>query len=441
MVIQTQEQLLEIQTRFNTEPVYVLPVFVNQYTHIMSNTVSSLHLLFENGDYACIPYRHLDAHPMQLDTTTPYNVRTLYKKDLLLAFDIPQAQVVDVATLLQMNNQSLPELRDFFMPSMLMTKNQFKFMHIHLAIPLMNWMECGERFLQHLKTLYEQYATSQDSAYTFTSTIVIPTLAEIERAGLHVEDASIIEHFGENSKKYITNNTVYSNYNIYTSTGRPSNAFGGINFAALNKTDGSRSAFTSRFGNDGVLIQFDYEAFHLRLVASKIGYTLPDTSIHTYLAQQYYNVSEVTPDQYEASKARTFAIMYGQTDDMGDVELFHRIRDYSATLWNQYEQQGYVQSSMGRKIAVPQASQNKVFNYMMQITETEEALLRIQQVTNFLSELRTKIVLYTYDAILLDCHTSEIDVLPTIELLLSSGGCNVRQYTGVNYDALNVLKI
>ena len=32
----------------------------------------------------------------------------------------------------------------------------------------------------------------------------------------------------------------YSEYNLFTSTGRPSNRFGGINFAALNKKDGSR---------------------------------------------------------------------------------------------------------------------------------------------------------------------------------------------------------
>lgn len=441
MIIQTHEHLQGIQTRFNTEPVYVLPVFVNQYTHPSSNTLSSLHLLFENGDYVCIPYHHLDADSMRLDTTTPYNVRTLYKKDLLLALNIPQAQVMDIATVLQMNGQPLPELRDFFTTSMLATKNQFKFMHIHLAIPLTNWMECGENFLRHLHTVYQPYATSHDTGYEFTNTIVIPTLAEIERAGIHVNEMEIIEHFGESSKKYITNSTVFTNYNIYTSTGRPSNAFGGINFAGLHKTDGSRAAFTSRFGTEGKLVQFDYEAFHLRLVASKINYKLPDTSIHTYLAQQYYNVSEVTPDQYEASKSRTFAIMYGQTDDLGNVDLFHKIREYSENLWHQYEQYGYVQSTSGRKIIVPQASQNKVFNYMMQLTETEEAMIRIKHVTEFLAELKSKVVLYTYDAILLDCHTSELDILPVLEALLSTGGYKVRQYIGVNYDTLNVVKI
>ena len=39
----------------------------------------------------------------------------------------------------------------------------------------------------------------------------------------------------------------YTEYNLYTSTGRPSNKFGGVNFAALNKEDGSRNSFVFIF--------------------------------------------------------------------------------------------------------------------------------------------------------------------------------------------------
>ena len=46
---------------------------------------------------------------------------------------------------------------------------------------------------------------------------------------------------------------VYSEYNPYTTTGRPSNRFGGTNFAALNKTDGSREKYISRF-DGGMLV-------------------------------------------------------------------------------------------------------------------------------------------------------------------------------------------
>jgi hypothetical protein len=438
MVIQTSEELANIQQRLNTEPVYILPIFVNQYTHPAGNTVSSLHLLFTDGQYVCVPYHHLDAKKIQLDMSAPHKIFTLYKKDVLLAFNPPQETVVDIASILDTHTQPLPELRDFYTPNMVSIKNQFKFLNLHLAIPLTNWMECGESFLKHLQTLHQQY--SPDDSFNFINTTIIPTLAEIERVGLYVDEPLLVTHFGEPIKKYITKNKVYSSYNLYTTTGRPSNAYGGINFSALNKTDGARTSFTSRFGENGILVQFDYEAFHLRLVGSKIDYKLPDISLHTYLAQQYYNVSEVTPDQYEESKARTFAIMYGQTDDIGDVEFFHKIREYSQKLWTQYETDGYVLSSKNRKIVVPTPSQNKVFNYMMQLTETEEAITRIKNVVDFLLELQSKVVLYTYDAVLLDCHISELDILPVIETLLSHGGFNVRQYRGHNYNELTTVK-
>ena len=57
---------------------------------------------------------------------------------------------------------------------------------------------------------------------------------------------------------------VYSEYNPYTSTGRPSNRFGGMNFAALNKSDGSREQFISRF-NNGVLVEMDFDRIPFKI--------------------------------------------------------------------------------------------------------------------------------------------------------------------------------
>ena len=53
----------------------------------------------------------------------------------------------------------------------------------------------------------------------------------------------LIESSGLNSSKGLE----YTQYNPYTSTGRPSNRYNGINYAALNKEDGTRDRFVSRF--------------------------------------------------------------------------------------------------------------------------------------------------------------------------------------------------
>ena len=57
----------------------------------------------------------------------------------------------------------------------------------------------------------------------------------------------------------------WTQYHPFTTTSRPSNNFGGVNYAALNKDDGSRDRFVSRF-EGGKLVQFDYDDIILVLL-------------------------------------------------------------------------------------------------------------------------------------------------------------------------------
>jgi DNA polymerase I-like protein with 3'-5' exonuclease and polymerase domains len=356
-----------------------------------------------------------------VDLSRAYKLVTLYQKELRHLTNA--VNVIDLATMLHLNNEVIPIYREFYTMGIHQIKNQFKFKNLHYSIPLTSWVETAEAFLQHCEHLYKTYdSMERNPAFQFINQVTIPTLANIEKSGIQTTDG-----------------LVYSDYNIYTSTGRPSNAFGGINFAALNKNDGSREKFISRFGENGTLVQFDYEAFHLRLAANMIGYQLPETSVHTFLAKQYYGTDDITDEMYEESKARTFALMYGQTDDTGGVEFFQNIKEYSSKLWEEYRQNGFVLSKTGRKVTMPDPSKNKVFNYMMQLIETEEAISRVENVCNFLGMMNSKVILYTYDAILLDVHNDELDSMDKVSELLSVGGYPVRQYRGHNYNELNLI--
>jgi len=61
------------------------------------------------------------------------------------------------------------------------------------------------------------------------------------------------------------------NYMWYTATSRPSNTWNNFNFSALNKNDGTRNKIHSKFSN-GKLVQFDYDAFHIKLLAKILDY-------------------------------------------------------------------------------------------------------------------------------------------------------------------------
>jgi DNA polymerase I-like protein with 3'-5' exonuclease and polymerase domains len=423
MVITTYDDILKLTDRLREETAYVYPVAVDAFLHPVQNKLSSLHFRFEDGTFYTVSVNHPDAPHFEIDLSRAYKLVTLYQKELRHLTNA--VNVIDLATMLHLNNEIIPIYREFYTMAIHQIKNQFKFKNLHYSIPLTSWVETAEAFLQHCEHLYKAYdSMERNPAFQFINQITIPTLTSIERSGIQTTDG-----------------LVYSDYNIYTSTGRPSNAFGGINFAALNKNDGTREKFVSRFGENGTLVQFDYEAFHLRLAGKLIGYELPSTSLHTYLAQQYYGGDEVTEEQYEESKARTFAIMYGQSDDTGGVEFFQRIKEYSSKLWDEYRQNGFVLSQTGRKVVLTDPSKNKVFNYMMQLTETEQAISRVEDVCNFLGMLESKVVLYTYDAILLDVRNDELDSMQNVSNLLSTGGFPVRQYRGHNYNELNLYKI
>ena len=88
-------------------------------------------------------------------------------------------------------------------------------------------------------------------------------LYQIEKNGMYVEDFKL-----GSSNLVNDQNLVFTQYNMLTPTGRPSNSFGNVNYVALNKKTGDRDCFKSRFGNDGLLVMIDYESYHLRLVGN-----------------------------------------------------------------------------------------------------------------------------------------------------------------------------
>ena len=428
MVITSHEQLTHLINRLREETAYVYPVAVDAFMHNIQNHISSLHFRFDDGTFYTVSVNHPDAPHFEVDLSESHKLVTLYKKELLYLTNAKN--IVDLATLVHLNYGEIPVYRDYYTMGIHHIKNQFKFKNLHYSIPLTSWIETAEAFLQHCQHLYQRYQSTETTpAYKFVNNITIPTLTSIEKSGVCTTDGF-----------------VYSDYNIYTSTGRPSNAFGGINFAALNKNDGTREKFISRFGENGTLVQFDYEAFHLRLAAHRIQFSLPDTSVHTYLAEQYYGTTEITPEMYEDSKARTFAIMYGQTEDTGGVKFFDELRSFADTLWGIHKMSGHVPGWSGRIIRVPEPNPTKVFNYYMQLMETEEAMVRVGEVCRFLRYFKSKVVLYTYDAILLDVSNDELHLMEMVSSMLSRGihetdNYPVREYRGTNYNNLILHKI
>ena len=108
-------------------------------------------------------------------------------------------------------------------------------------------------------------------SFEFFNGFLSDTLFEIEKNGLRIDNEIFAEYFKDKQCK----DYVYTEYNIYNKTGRPTNHFDGINYVALNKENGCRKSFISRY-DDGYYLMVDFVAFHPTIISHLIDYTLPD---------------------------------------------------------------------------------------------------------------------------------------------------------------------
>jgi len=228
---------------------------------------------------------------------------------------------------------------------------------------------------------------------------------------------------------------VYTQYNHLTTTGRPSNRYAGINYSALNKTDGTREAFISRWGEQGKLFMLDYDSYHPRLISKLIDVEMPAGSIHEYFGKMYFNKEELSQEEYDESKKITFQLIYGNIPDKyKHIEFFNKIDNFIETMWNQYENIGYVRSVIsGLKLRAD--SKTKLFNYLIQNYETEMNMMTLVKILVESTKTLSKPILYTYDSILFDVHhTEEGNYIEKVKRIMElSGEFPVKVYSGNNY--------
>lgn len=210
-------------------------------------------------------------------------------------------------------------------------------------------------------------------------------------------------------------------FNPFTLTGRPSNHFNGINYAALNKSDGSRERFSSRHQN-GFLIEIDLSGFHLYLIHLIIGQEFPENI--------YQELSKYYPKD-EDPKNYTFKQIYGGIDkDLLGIEPFTSINELSKSTFIQYKSGNLKSFLYDKEMKLEEGlGQWKVFNYLLQNLETEFNMGIIQRLNSLLRETETKLILYTYDSFLIDFSKQDekpllkkiIDIFETIPFHIKAG--------------------
>ena len=385
---------------------------------------------------------------------TKYEVEQLLNKLRGRIFCFSKRKVLhqlEVDNLLDLSLVSFIETGDVFdqdeydTSSHLFFKNKYQnHNELNKIIPSNNHIS---RFLDMCEDVKSYVKKKYEDSYYEVNKSIIETLQSIESHGLQIDTDEFSKHFSDKDH-LVVNKRVYTEYNIFTSTGRPSNRFGGINYSALNKENECRKSFVSRFGNDGVLVMLDYSAYHPHIIGKLIRYDFPkDVNIYEYLGRYYFKTENLSEDQLKKSKTLTFQQLYGSiSEEYAKIPYFAKICEYIQHRWEFFNEFGYIETPIFKrpitKNHLKDANPNKLFNYILQASETEYSVQSLTDINRYLTDKLTKPILYTYDSMLFDVNKSEgKPVLLEIVRLMQNQGFPTKCYFGHNYHDMQTVTI
>ena len=407
-----KEQFLEY---WSNEESIVIPIWEDLERHPMTCDVSFLYVRFQNLDFV-LPFNHNDCEPIEIDLSKSKQSKWVWNKKALLQTDLKIQNQKDIQTSLFFNEnklypfgEKLEALTNFY-HRLGMRDGLGK------SIPIMKFMEV----LGDVSNDFGKLSPTFD----WIDGTMIPILSDVERKGLQVDRKKFFDRWKDNKKSLWFSRT-FTEYNPYTITSRPSNRHLGINFSALSKKDKSREIFIPQEGKK--FVQFDYDAYHVRIIAKLIKYDLPDTSVHSWLANQY-NCG------YDESKGRTFRILYGGvSDEDRKIPFFDKVDKFIYKMQEESIDKGFIKTPMGRKIPIgwiEQPTAQKYFNYLLQASETEFNIEVMKKLKDSGLPLPN---LYTYDSFLFEFGIEDTEVLRKIKPVLESFGFPTKVSYGDDY--------
>jgi len=423
IIVENQKEQEIFLNYWNREESIIIPIWEDLERHPMNNSLSFLYIRFRDEETDAgylpidfiIPFNHNDCHNIQIDLSESKTFKFVWNKKGFLQTDIQIQNQKDIQTYLFFEQG---KLYDFNSKLEVLTN----FYHrlgmrdgLGKSIPIMKWGEV-------LRSITNDWKLKSKTSWIDDT--MIPILSDIERLGIRVGTKKFIDRWPF-SLKNLQGDIIYTEYNPYTITSRPSNRHGGINFGALNKNDGTRECFIPQGGK--MFLQFDYDAYHVRIIGKLIKYPLPNTSVHQWLADQYGM-------DYGESKGRTFRILYGgvSEEDKG-IPFFNEVDKFIQKLGDDSIFKGWIQTPKGRKIPISwieNPNPQKMFNYLLQATETE---FNIEVMKKLKEEGLPLPLLYTYDSFLFQFDETEVDIIKGVKSVLESFGFPIKASWGMDY--------
>jgi hypothetical protein len=410
--------------------VILVPFLSNPSVHYSKTDISAIYVYsidsgheyifnfnnISNGKYASID----DLKKLINCTIIAFNAK--YIQHLFLPV------IYDLNTLLWYNGYDCIDISPDIQPLETHFKNLYSFDDTNRLIPIQRLVGIGRKvqksFCKAFGSLQSDFFSVGYELYSYRNSVL---LNEIERSGIGRADGI----------------TFYGEYNPYTITGRPvfSSPYG--NPIAYPKHGDKRKEIVSKY-NDGRLIEIDYSAYHLHIIAELIGWKFPTADVHTYLAKLYYPGAIITEARYIEAKRKTFSLIYSENlEDYKHIEFFNKLHTTLLQLESEWKSSNIVSHPKVHKTYIydPNNRRGKYLNYLIQAYESERNVAVLANILEYLYERSSDLILYGYDSFVLDIHPDDMELLVDIIELLKCDEYPVRIKFGTSYGNMIDLKL
>jgi len=424
-IVETEEQLNRLHCSGNECYIRIIPMN-DEYHSALTSPCLIYFRTFEGKGYV-FPINHSEAFKLDFNKVIKWieskyeKIYTINKKECLYYFDSPK--LIDIPY----DTPNYSRFRESIY-------HKYSYLPFcNSLVPISKHYETEEEIFSEIR---EKLPIEVNEFYNDTFPKVFKL---IEEQGLRIHTDYFNKYFKYNEKEwFIHGETVHTKYNLYNLTTRPTNSFNGVNFAALNKNDGSRTAFIPK--ND-LFFEFDYDAYHVRILANLIRFPLDRKSVHNQLGKMYFNKEELTDEEYAKSKELTFKQLYGGVfKEYREIPFFKAMNEYVEKLWelfNATEELELVGGKILKKEQIQNPTPNKILNYIIQSAETYNNVISVKKVIEYLENKQSKVILYTYDSFLIDYSSADgKEVLKEIKKLLENDKYVVKVAYGNNYNSL-----
>ena len=327
----------------------------------------------------------------------------LDKKEALYYFNKPQ-KLFDV-NFIQHTHKVPTNCSEFY------NSKHYALPNVNCLIPISKHYEEWENTFSEVLPLIQSF-TSNDQ-FTFNNERATNVFYQLESNGIKLNKDCFIDYYQgklPHPEFNLSRGKIYTHYNLYTTTSRPSNTFNSVNFAALNKDDGERMCYMPE--ND-MFIEMDFQGYHPRLIGEMIDFHFPKD------ANTYVMLGQLLGVTQQEAKELTFKQLYGGVwPEYQYKPFFKDVNMFIDDMWDTYQYGGKYETE--NKIFMPDVNmtQAKLFNYVVQSKETSTNVKLLGKLFDYLKNKKTKVVLYTYDAFLFDYSKEDGDILQDIVNML-----------------------